>query len=155
MIINKSWCKNAAWFSYIFNIFFWHFIRFPRMSSLKYFMYFLANINTKQIWNYSSRKFFAPLRILYPFVKSLLSPLVGIASTFFDSSYKSFSTSPCFILFKLRFLFIFSSLSSNSIFFYEIRSIIFACQIRLCYSCRKISDVNLLTSWVVIYLLWS
>ena len=50
MMINKSWCEIAAWFSYIFNIFFWHSIDFYesiQVVPLKYLMHVLAGINTK------------------------------------------------------------------------------------------------------------
>ena len=44
------------------------------------------------------KKYFVPLRTLNSFTKSLVSPFIDIASTFFDSSSKSFSTSACFVL---------------------------------------------------------
>ena len=43
--INKGWCKKALWFSYIFNIFFWHCIKFPRIclrSTTKIFNAFFS-----------------------------------------------------------------------------------------------------------------
>ena len=65
-------------------------------------MYLLAGRNTKHFWNILEEKYFAPLRILYPFIKSLVSPFVDIASTFFDSLFNSSSTSTCFVLLKLH-----------------------------------------------------
>ena len=47
------------------------------------------------------------LRILYPFIISLVSPFVDIASTFFDSSFNLFATNTCFVLFEVTFLFMF------------------------------------------------
>ena len=81
----KFGAKMAAWFSYIFNIFFWHSIRFPRVIRavlLKYLMYFLAGINTKQFWKVIEEKYFAPLRILNLFIKSFVNHFVDIAFIF-------------------------------------------------------------------------
>ena len=61
-------------------------------------------------------KYFAPLRILFLFIKSAVNPFVGITSTIFHGSFNSFSTSTCFVLFKVTFLFNFFSLSSKSVF---------------------------------------
>ena len=44
-------------------------------------MYFVAGINTKHFLNIP-KKIFVPLRILYSFIKSLVSPFADIASTF-------------------------------------------------------------------------
>ena len=55
-------------------------------------------------------KYFARLRILNLFVKFFVYPFVDIALTFSDSSFNSFSTSTCFILFEVTFL-------SKSVFF--------------------------------------
>ena len=57
---------------------------------LKYLIYFLVGINKNWFWKISEKKYFPPLRILYPFIKSLVSPFVEIASTFFDSSFNLF-----------------------------------------------------------------
>ena len=73
-------------------------------------MYFLAGINTKQIWNIPEEKYFAPLRILF---KSFVNPFIDIAVTFNDSSFNSF-------LFKCF------SLSSNFVFFYIVSNITFS-----------------------------
>ena len=112
----KFGAKMAAWFSYIFNIFFWHSIRFPRVIRavpLKYLMYFLAGINTKQVWKVIEEKYFAPLRILNLFIKSFVNHFVDIALTFFDSSFDSF-------LFEVTFLFKFFSSSTKSFLFVKL-----------------------------------
>ena len=49
-------------------------------------MHFLAGINTKLFWNIPEEKYFAPLKILYPFIRSFVKPFVDIALTFSDSS---------------------------------------------------------------------
>ena len=41
-------------------------------------MYFLAGINTKDLWNIPDKKYFATLNVLYTFIKSLVSPFVVI-----------------------------------------------------------------------------
>ena len=67
----------------------------------------------KQFCNIPEKQF-ALLRLLCLFIKS---PFVDNALTFSDSSFNSFSTSTCFVLFEIRFLFNFFSLSSKSFFF--------------------------------------
>ena len=59
------------------------------VKNLKHFLY---EKYIKLFCNVSEKKYFAPLRILYPFVKSFVNPFVDIASNFFDSSFNSFST---------------------------------------------------------------
>ena len=61
-------------------------------------------------------KYFAPLRILYLFIKSFVNRFVDISLTFSDSSFNSFSTNTCFDLFEVTFIFRFISLSSTSVF---------------------------------------
>ena len=68
-----------------------------------------------------------PLRILYPFTKSLFSPFVDIALTFYDRSLNLFSTSTCFVLFEVTFLVKFFSLSSKSVYFTKLAMTYFAC----------------------------
>ena len=57
MMINKSWCKKAVAFSYIFNVLIFSldipldFRKLIQVVPLKYLMYFLASINTKLFWN--------------------------------------------------------------------------------------------------------
>ena len=75
-----------------------------RVVSLKYLMCFLAGINTKQFWNIPKEKYFAPLRILNPFVY--------IALTFLKTSFNLF-------LFDVTFF----SFLSKSVFFYVINNI--------------------------------
>ena len=53
---------------------------------------------------------FASLRILYLFIKSFVNPFVDISLTYSDSSSNLFSTSVCFVLFEVTFLFNFFSL---------------------------------------------
>ena len=46
--LTKRQCKIVAWFSYIFNNFFWHSIRFPWInpsSATKIFDVFFAGLN--------------------------------------------------------------------------------------------------------------
>ena len=50
---------------------------------LKYIMCFLSGINTKKFWNIPEEKYSAPLRIVYPFIKFLVSSFADIGSTFF------------------------------------------------------------------------
>ena len=54
MMINKGWCKIVVWFSYI-SIFSsdipFNFHDSIWVVPVKYLMYFLAGINTKQYWN--------------------------------------------------------------------------------------------------------
>ena len=52
----------------------------------------------------------------------LLFLLVDINLTYYDL----FSTSTCFVLFEITFLFKFFSLSSKSVFLYKIKNITFA-----------------------------
>ena len=52
---------------------------------------------------------FASLRILYLFIKSFVNPFVDISLTYSDSSSNLFSTSVCFVLFEVTFLFNFFS----------------------------------------------
>ena len=65
--------------------------------------YFLAGKNAKSFWNIPVEKHFAPLKVLHPFIKFLVGTFVDIASTYSDSSFNSFSTSTCFVLFEVIF----------------------------------------------------
>ena len=78
----------------------------------------LADINTKQFCNILEKKFFAPLRILYLFIKSCTNPFDDITLTFSHSSSRLFSTSKFFVLFEVNFVFKFFSLSLKSVFFF-------------------------------------
>ena len=89
MMINKSWCKIAVWFSHIFEAFFWNSIRFPwfnpsRVS--KIFNIFLAGINTKSFWKILKEKYFAPLRILNFFINSFVNFLLILLQLFLSIS---------------------------------------------------------------------
>ena len=61
------------------------FQKLVRVALRKYLMYFLVGINTKELWDIPEEKYFVPLRILYQFIKSLVSPFLDITSTLFDS----------------------------------------------------------------------
>ena len=52
MMLNKTSCKIAFWFSYIFNIFFWHSIRTLQIneSSTKFFSWSKYYIILKYSW---------------------------------------------------------------------------------------------------------
>ena len=122
---------------------------------LKHLTYFLAGINTKYFWNIPEENYFALLRVLYLFTKSFLSPFVDIASTFFDSSFNLFSTTICFALFGVIILYKLFSLSSKSVVFTKL-AIWFLLPKFACVNLAvKLSDANLLNTWVVIYLSWS
>ena len=96
-----------------------------------------------------------PIRILYPFIKSSVSPFLDIASTFFDSPFNSFSTSTCFVLFEVILLFKLFSLSSKSVFFMKLAISLLLAKFAGATLAAKFSADNLLNSGVVIYLLWS
>ena len=49
---------------------------------LKYLMYFLSGINTKEFWTIPQEKYFPPLKILYLSIKFFVNPFVDIALTF-------------------------------------------------------------------------
>ena len=129
MMINKSWCKIDVWFCYIFSFFSVITLDFQesfRVVLLKYLMFFFSWCKYQIILNYSGRKCFTPLRILN--IKVFVNHSVDISLTFFDSSFNC-------ILFKLAISFLLVKLA--------------------CFSLAVIiSDVNLLNSWVVIYLSW-
>ena len=71
----------------------------------------------KWFCNTPEEKCLATLRILYSFIKSFVHLFVGIPSTYFDSSFNSFSTSTCFVLFELILLLKLNSLLSKSALF--------------------------------------
>ena len=93
------------------------------------------------------------LRILNLLIKSLVSPFVDIALTFPDSSFSSFSTSTCFVLFEVTFLFEFFSSSSKSVFFTKLAILLLLAKFACGNLEVKFSDVNLLNSCVLEYLL--
>ena len=62
-------------------------------------------------------KYFAPLKILHPFIRSFVNPFIDISLTFPDRSFSFFSTSTYLVLFEVTFLLIFTSFLSKSAFF--------------------------------------
>ena len=132
MMIYKSWCKTVVWFNYIFNIFFWNPIRFSRINPG---ILILAGINTNYVWNIPERKYFAPLKTLNLFIKPSVHPFVDIALTLFDSS--------------------FNPVSFKSVFFTKLTIAFFGAKFACPSLAIKLFAVNLLNSWVVIYLSWS
>ena len=105
-------------------------------------MYFLAGINTQQFWNIPEEKILAPLRILYLFIKSLVNPFVVTTLTISDSSFNSFSTSTCFVLFEVTFLFKFFSLSLKSVIFTKSAISFLLAKFACAYLAAKFSAVN-------------
>ena len=114
-----------------------------RVVAWIYFMYFIAGINTKQFWNIPEEELFARLRILNLSIRSFVNAFVDIALTFFDSSLNSF-------LFDVTSF----SLWTKSVFFTKLAISLLLAK----FACDNFAviffDVNLLNSWVVIYLSW-
>ena len=104
---------------------------------------------------WSWRKIFAPLAILYPFIKSVVNPFDGIASNFFDISFNSFWTNACFVLFELFLLLKLNSLLSKSVLFTKLAISFLLAELGYFNLAVKWYAVNFLHSWVVIYLAWS
>ena len=74
--------------------------------------------------------------------------------TFYDSSFNSFSTSTCFVLFEEHFYL--SSLNYHqNMSFYEISNTLLLAKFVFANLAVKYSSVKLLNHAVVIYLLWS
>ena len=96
-MIKKNWFKIVVSFSYIFNSFFCNSIRFTRNNSSSVTK-ILAGINAKYL---PERKYFPLLRILNLFIKLSFNHFDDIALTFSDSSFNTFSTSTCFVLFEV------------------------------------------------------
>ena len=109
-------------------------------------MYFLTGINTKYLWNIPKEKYFALFRIPNLFIKSFVNPLAGIALTFPYILFNSF-------LFEVIFLFNLLSLLLKSVFFMELEILFWLATFSCGNLVAKLSNVNLLNSWVVIY--WS
>ena len=114
MMINESCYKILFGCCNIFNIFFWHFIRFQQTN---------PSSVTKRF------------NVVFGWCIDL---------TFFDSSLNSF-------LFEITFF----SLSSKSVFFTKLAISILIVEFVSANLAQKISDVNLLNSWSVIYSSWS
>ena len=127
-----------------FNTFSWNSIRFPRFnlsSATKILNILLAGINANQNSNTPKEKYFTVLRMLNLFVESFANLFVDIALTFLDNLFNSF-------LFNV----VSFSLLSKSAFFTKLAiSLLLAkyCGFSLAV---KLSNVNLVYSWLVIYL---
>ena len=115
--------------------------------------YFLYEKYIKLFCNVPEEKYLAPLRTLYPSIKSFVNPFVGIASTFFDSSFNSFSTSTYFILFELLLLLKLISLLSKSVLFTKLPISLLLAEFACFNLAAKFSADNLVNSGIVIYLL--
>ena len=81
----------------------------------------------------------------------MVSLFVDIASTFFNSSFNSFSTSTFVVLFEVTFLFIFFSLSLKSVVFTKLAISFLLVKLVFANLAAKFFAVNLLTSAVVIF----
>ena len=126
----KSWYKIAGWFSYIFNIFFWHSIRFPWFNPTS------ATIIFNVFWNSPEEKYFALLRVLALLTKYYANSFFfDVALTFFDNLFSS-------VLFK-------------SIFFTKL-AILFLLAKLTCFNLAvKFSDVKFLSSNIFIKIMIS
>ena len=115
------------------------------VKNLKYFLYEK---------NIPQEKYLTPLRIfINQFIKYFVNHFVNIASTFFDSSFNSFSTGTCFVLFELIILLKLNSLLSKSALFTKLAISLLLAKFACFNLAAKFSAVNLLNSGVVIYLL--
>ena len=103
-----------------------------RAVPLKYLMYFLPGTNIKYFWIIPEEKYFAPLRTLNLFIKCFINHFADITLTFYHSSFNSFLFRSTFFIKKVISLLLAG----------------FACA-NLAVKC---SAVNLLISWLVIYL---
>ena len=119
------------------------------VTSLKYFSY---EKYVKWLCNVPKEKYLAPLRILYPFIKSFVNLFVDITSTFFDSSFNSYSTSVCFVLFELILLLKLNSVLSKSVLFAKLAIPFLLAKFAYSSLAVNFSDYSLLNSGVVIYL---
>ena len=117
------------------------------MKTLKYFLYEKYN---KLFCNVPEQKYLAALRILYPFIKSLINNFVDVASTLFDSSFNSFSTSRCFALSKVILLL---KLLLKSVLLTKLAISLLLAKFACFNVAAKFSDVIVLNSEVVMYLL--
>ena len=104
---------------------------------------FSVAINVKQFRNIFEEKYYAPLRILYPFIKYFVNHCSGVDSTYFDSSFNSFPASTCFNLFELFILLKLNSLLSKVLF--TNLTISFFLAKSICFNlAEKLAAVNLL-----------
>ena len=74
---------------------------------------------------------------------------------FFARSVSFFLVSTCFVLSEVTFLLILFSLLSKSVFFTKSTISVLVVKFACAYLAAKLSSVNLLNSYVVIYLTWS
>ena len=142
----------------IFSIFFWYSVRLPQINSnstIKIFNVFFSWDRYLIILKYSWRAIFCTVNNLISIYQIFGQSFCWYCSTFFDSSFNSFSTSTCFVLFEVTFLFKFFSLRSKSVFFTKSRTSFLLANFARANLAAKFSDVNLLNSWVLIYLSWS
>ena len=85
------------------------------------------------------------------FIKSFVNLFVFVASTFFDSSFNLFQQLHVLPLFETVFLFKIISLSSKYVFFTKTTISFLPAHFAGANLVAKVSAVNLLNSWVVIY----
>ena len=82
--------------------------------------------------------------------------MVDIILAFFSRSSSLVLTTICLVLFEVTFLFKFFSLSSKSVFFMKLAISFLLAKFAGANLAAKFPDVNLLNSWVVIFLsLWA
>ena len=117
------------------------------VKNLKYFLY---EKYIKLFCLVPKEKYLAPLRIVYPFIKSFVNPFADIAWTYFVSSFNSFSTNTCFVLSELILLLKPDGLLSKSVLFTKLAISLLLAK----FVCFNLADVKLLNSGVVIYLSW-
>ena len=115
-----------------------------RVKLLKYLMFFLIGINTKTISNIPKEKYFAPFWMLNLFIRSFVNPFADIALTFLIVHL---------IHFHMNFDTTSFSLLSKSVLFTKPAISLLLNKFACLNLAVKLSDVNLLNSGVVIYLL--
>ena len=74
---------------------------------LKNSRHLLADVNTKQFGYTPEEKYFAPLKILYLFIKSFVNSLLDISLTFMLYYLFFFATSLCLVSFEVTLLLFF------------------------------------------------
>ena len=117
------------------------------MTDLKYFLY---EKYIKCFCNVPEEKRLASSRILYSFIKSFVSPIVDIASTFTDGLFNLFSTNTYFVLFELITLLKPNNLLSKSVFFTKLAISLSVAKFACFNLAAKFPAVNLLNSGVII-----
>ena len=119
------------------------------VKNLKYFLY---EKYIKWFYIVSEEKYLAPLRVLYPFTKSFVSPFYDITFTFLIAHL--IQTSTYLVLFELFFLLKTNSLLSKSVFLMKLVILLLLATFAQFNLKSKIYIVNLLYFGVVIYLSW-